>query len=206
MVIAELRTIQCRVGAAGRIATAIGEALPHRTALSPLAACWITDVGDLNQIIQLWLYDDLAHRASVADKERMLGWPFPRGDDVISEDVVLLEPMAFSPEYQAGAYGSVYEIRTYTYDLDFMDVVEARWGASLPARAARSPFMGAWHTVSGRLDRMVHIWAYDDAAQRQRIRAEAIAAGGWPPNTSAEGKLRHQHSVLAIPTAFSPWH
>lgn len=44
---------------------------------------------------------------------------------------------------------------------------------------------------------------YRDAAERQVIRAQAIASGAWSPNTRAEGMLLHQQNNLTIP-AFSP--
>jgi hypothetical protein len=42
--------------------------------------------------------------------------------------------------------------------------------------------------------------------ERQRIRAEAIRLGIWPPNTRAEGMLLKQENMLAIPASFSPLH
>jgi hypothetical protein len=48
----------------------------------------------------------------------------------------------------------------------------------------------------------VHVWAYADAAERQRIRAEAVTRRLWPPDTT-EFMLKMEN-VLAVPAPFSP--
>ena len=40
-----------------------GEAYEKRKQFSELAGFFYTDIGPLNQIIHIWPYDDLAHRA-----------------------------------------------------------------------------------------------------------------------------------------------
>ena len=57
------------------------------------------------------------------------------------------------------------------------------------ARNALSPLVGAWYSEFGALNRWIHIWAYRDAAERQRIRAEAVAKGLWPPGGAAAGAI-----------------
>ena len=44
---------------------------------------------------------------------------------------------------------------------------------------------------------MIHIWPYQDIAERNRIRAEAVKDGTWPPKTSNSSppSARDLHSV-----------
>ena len=64
--------------------------------------------------------------------------------------------------------------------------------------------MGAWYSEFGALNKWVHIWAYKDAAERQRVRAEAVARGIWPPGSAQAGSLLTQENMLVVPASFSP--
>jgi hypothetical protein len=55
-------------------------------------------------------------------------------------------------------------------------------------------------------DVFVHIWAYADAAERQRIRKRVREMGVWPPKSSPEIVTLEQRNALVVPTWFSPWH
>lgn len=201
----ELRTLQLKIAAGPAVARAFAAALPSRTELSPLAGFFNTEVGTLNRVIQLWPYESATQRESVlASAEQLPQWPPQIEEHVVEEQVRLLEPLPFSPPLEPGEFGAIYEIRTYTYGVGFMPEVIERWSEKIPERSKLSPFIGAYRTTTGRRDQLVHIWAYRDAADRQRIRAEAIESGAWPPNTHAEGMLLRQENVLTIPAVFSP--
>jgi NIPSNAP len=135
---------------------------------------------------------------------KLPGWPPEIRQLLIEEDVGFFESLPFSPPVTPRTLGNIYEFRTYTYGVGFMPEVIERWGEKIPERQKMSPFVGAWQTTSGRLSRLRHIWAYDDAARRQVIRAKAIATGAWPPNTHAEGMLLKQENILAVPASISP--
>jgi hypothetical protein len=49
----------------------------------------------------------------------------------------------------------------------------------------------------------VHIWAYSGLDQRAKVRADAVAAGVWPPPGGA-GRLLSQDNKILLPSAFSP--
>ena len=80
--------------------------------------------------------------------------------------------------------------------------VEDAFGASYPARAKLSRIAGFWRTEVGTLNQIIHIWPYKDMAERDRIRAEAIAAGNWPPKIGEF--LLGMQSEIFIPFACSP--
>ena len=77
-----------------------------------------------------------------------------------------------------------------------------RWTPMMETRLKMSPLVGCFYTEIGTLNQWVHIWAYQDAAERQRIRAEAVRQGIWPPDTS-EYMLKMEN-MLAVPASFSP--
>ena len=104
-----------------------------------------------------------------------------------------------------GAFGSVYEVRVY-------NIKPARPGA-------RTDRMGGRHTPAGETvadhprglragwfgPRMVHICPYAGVDERNRIRAEAVAAGIWPPKGGPDW-LTNMQSTIFVPAKFSPLH
>ena len=62
-----------------------GEAYESRKKYSELTAFLHTEVGPLNEIVHIWGYDDLAHRARVrAEAATEPNWP-PKIDEFIQE-------------------------------------------------------------------------------------------------------------------------
>jgi hypothetical protein len=59
-----------------------------------------------------------------------------------------------------------------------------------------------WHTEIGPLNEIVHVWPYKDLAERERIRAEAVAKGIWPPKTREF--IRYMRSEIVNPFPFLP--
>jgi hypothetical protein len=75
----------------------------------------------------------------------------------------------------------IIEMRTYTLQPGTVATFEERFGQALPARAKVSPLAAFWHTEVGPLNRVIHVWPYDDLAARTRLREEATKLQGWPP-------------------------
>lgn len=62
-------------------------------------------------------------------------------------------------------------------------------------------------TESGEINTYVHIWAYEDAADRARRRAAMQADPEWQNFMKVSGEagyLEHQENKLMIPAAFAP--
>jgi len=105
----------------------------------------------------------------------------------------------FSPALVPRPLGTLYEMRTYTFAPGTMPEVLSAWEAVVARRLALSPLVLAARTDTGPLNQLVHIWAYQDFDERERVRQTAREQG-WPPRTSP---LRQQSHILQ-PTAFSP--
>ncbi len=202
--IIEMRSYDLRPGSIPAVEERFAAALPARTALSPLAAFWHTEIGPLNRVIHVWTYADLAERTRIrAEAAKLPGWPPPISDYIAAMTTEIYLPAPFSPPLTPRAVGAVYEIRTYTMGAGQIPGMIERWAPKIEARAALSPLVGAWYSEIGGLNKWTHIWAYDDAAHRQRVRAEAVAKGIWPPG-SPPGAVVKQENMLVIPASFSP--
>lgn len=202
--IIEMRTVQLKTRSLPEVLKRVGEALPARLKFSPLGGFFYTEIGVLNRIIQLWPYASLAEREQIRAKAEQSGaWPPPIREFVEHEETKILLPALFSPPMEPRQLGNVYEFRTYTYKPGSMPVVIARWGEQIGERLKLSPMVGAWYTELGPLNQWIHVWAYNDAAERQRIRDEAVKRGIWPPQGTSD-LLIGQENLLAIPAGFSP--
>jgi hypothetical protein len=66
-----------------------------------------------------------------------------------------------------------------------------------------SPLVLAGGVEFGKANGFIHIWAYSSLDQRAKIRADAVAAGAWPPPGGA-GRLLSQDNKILLPASFSP--
>jgi hypothetical protein len=98
--------------------------------------------------------------------------------------------------------GGVYEMRMYLYQPAAMPEVIKRWSEAIPERIKLSPLAACWTSEVGALNKFVHVWAYKDFAERDRVRAEAFKQPTWPPKTREF--LVSQTTKMLIPAAFSP--
>ncbi len=201
----EVRTYTLKPGGVPEFEKRFGEKLPERVTLSPLAALWHTEVGPLNEVTHVWPYDSLDQRAQVRAAAIKAGvWPPNNGDLIVSMRSEIYIAAPFSPSLTPREVGPLFEIRTYTLAPGALPGMMERWAAKIDERVKLSPLVGAWYSDLGGLNKWVHIWAYKDAAERQRIRADAVAKGVWPPGGAASGLVIRQENKLVMPAACSP--
>ena len=80
-----------------KVLEAWGKAVPTREKLSPLAACWSSELGGLNSSCT-WVYKDSNERTRIREESRKGGqWPPQSGVRPIKQENKLLIPAAFSP-------------------------------------------------------------------------------------------------------------
>jgi NIPSNAP len=96
----------------------------------------------------------------------------------------------------------IVEFRTYTLQPGSVATAEERFGQALANRTKLSALAAFWHTEVGPLNRIIHVWPYEDMAARTRIRAESTKVAGWPPNIREF--VVEQKSQIFIPAPFSP--
>lgn len=203
--IIEVRTYQLKPASVAEVEKRFGEGLPAREKLSKLAAFWHTEVGPLNEIIHVWTYDTLDQRTAIRAEAVKTGvWPPKLSEFIVSMQSEIFIPAPFSPPLEPRDVGPLFEIRSYTLAPGAVPGMIERWAPKIDERVKLSPLVAAWYSEFGALNKWVHIWAYKDAAERQRIRAEAIAKGVWPPGGGAPGTMLKQENKLVLPAAFSP--
>jgi hypothetical protein len=203
--IIEVRTYGLKPGSLAEVEKRFGEALPGRQKLSKLAAFWHTEVGPLNEITHIWTYDSFEQRIAIRAEAIKIGvWPPKTGEFIVSMQTEVFLAAPFSPPLEPREVGPLFEIRSYTYAPGALPAVIERWAGAIGERVKLSPLVGAWYSEIGGLNKWVHIWAYKDPAERQRIRAEAVERGIWPPPSAGSGLLLKQENKLVMPASFSP--
>jgi hypothetical protein len=188
-----------------------GECYEKRKTYSPLAASWHTEIGPLNQIVQVWPYKDLGERERItaaAAKDNV--WPPDLGEFVLAVRSDIMLPFTFSPEMKPGKMGPYFEMRIYTYQVGGWTLLADNWERALPARLKYGPPCALLYSELGALNKFVHIWPFASLDQRNQVRDQVKAAGIWPPSAVAvkEGRksvaLVAQENKILMPAAFSP--
>jgi hypothetical protein len=96
----------------------------------------------------------------------------------------------------------IYEIRTYRIAPGSLAEVEKRFGEAYEYRKKYSPLTAFWHTEIGPLNEIVHVWGYQDLAERARVRSEAAQDANWPPKI--RDFVRGMRSEIVVPFSFVP--
>ena len=73
----------------------------------------------------------------------------------------------------------IYDFHTYDLKPRSVPVLERGVAEVLPYRLEISPLAGFWHTEAGPLNQIVHVWPYEDAAEREEARREMKARNVW---------------------------
>lgn len=71
-----------------------------------------------------------------------------------------------------------YDVRTGQGDAFLRRMLEA-----LPLREQYSPNCGVWTSLSGRSERVLHLWGYRDLEERDGVRAKLRGDSGWSDYT-----------------------
>lgn len=169
-------------------------------------AFWHTEIGPLNQVIQVIGYDDLNQHAGAheeARKDPYQGLPYAR-DFAVGQESEIVIPASFMHPLGSRDYGTgnIYEMRTYTYEAGGIAHVLKAWEQAIPYREEYSPLAACWYTMFGVRNKFTHVWVYKDLIERARIRAEASQSPHWPPKTAVT-PVRQENKILK-PASFSP--
>ena len=95
----EMRIYTYPAGALPKVLEAWAKAVPAREELSPLAACWTSELGGLNKFVHVWPYKSSVERDRIRAESRAPGraWPPQSGVRPLRQENKLLIPASFSP-------------------------------------------------------------------------------------------------------------
>lgn len=94
----EMRTYMYQPGAMSEVLKRWAEVIPQRVQLSPLVACWYSEIGELNKFVHIWAYQDLEARDRIrAEALKLPQWPPKTREFLVSQANKILLSAAFSP-------------------------------------------------------------------------------------------------------------
>jgi NIPSNAP len=181
----------------------LNETLPSLHSAGELLACWYSEIGALNQILLLRRYED--DTACLKERRAILqsGNPFGLGEFFAGMAMDTYVPLPVRERIEPGEFGPIYEVRTYVLKPDGLSPTIALWDKFVPARAKISPLVAAMHSVTGTVTRFMHVWSYRSLDERQRLRAQSVSEGVWPP-PGGPGHLARMQTDIYLPAPFSP--
>jgi hypothetical protein len=196
----DVTTITVTAGQHGKALSALERQLADDRAL---LACWYSEIGALNRIL---IVRDAADAAATLERRQNLvasADPFALGPLLRTMEMDIYSAFDVVPPIRPGAYGPIFEVRTYTLKHHGLTPTAELWRKSVPGRAALSPLLAAMTSLTGEVIRFMHIWPYKSLEERAQLRAKAIADGVWPPPGGAD-YIATQQSDIYLPAPFSP--
>jgi hypothetical protein len=201
----EMRTYVLKPGMTNNFVERFAEGLTARLQFSRLLGLFCSEVGGLNRVVHVWPYESFEDREKIGAKARATGkWPPKTQEFIVTQENKIIQPAPFSPPLPEKKLGEIYEFRTYTYQPGTMPTVLERFGKVIPDRTKVSPLVFAGQTLIGPLNQYIHVWAYKDAGERERLRAEASkTVAGWTPATREF--LVMQENMIMTPARCAPF-
>ena len=199
----EIASLSIRPRTAPQVLAGVQGWLSDGQARGRLLGCWTTDIGDLNRVLLLRQFAtdaDLTHERLRAFNSSNI---FGAADALRDVSFETYLPAPFQGLIEPGAWGPIYEIRTYGLKFGALDQALSAWRDALPQRTRLSPIIATLVAIEGS-PRFTHIWAYRDIEQRSSIREKARQDHTWPPKELPTFLTGDMQSTIAIPTAFSP--
>src|SRR3954452_1448043 len=135
----EIATLRIGLGTAQTVVAGIDAYVKAPEAKGALLGCWMSEIGALNEVFVLRGFADAAELG--AERKRALDStnPFSCGEALVGLSFDSYAPFPFLPPVETGAFGNVYEIRTYKLKHGGGEPTIAAWQAAIPAREALSP-------------------------------------------------------------------
>ncbi len=206
----ELRTYRARPDRFSRlVALASGVGVKIAAKYAKLAGHWTTEMEGVNEIVQLWQYEDFADRTRAAEAlARDKGWQrrymVPRAPLIERVRSMVLVPADVWP-YTPPSGENIYELRNYRLHpgktREWLDV----WRRGMSVRQEYSKPVGIWYSELGELNRIVHLWPYKSLAHRYEVRTNALGEELWRETVATLATLMQaMESTILLPTAASP--
>jgi hypothetical protein len=206
----EFRTYTTQIGAAPKLAklsAEIGRDI-RGDDYGKLEAYFLTEVGPLNQVMHLWSYEDLNHRAdrraalAANDRWRNEYLSVARPLMVRQDNRIL---MAAKPLTPPSGEGHIYEYRAYRAKVGMAAGWLKKFLEIQPVREKYSKNVGIFHTDAGQPNEISHLWAYDSFEHRMKARGATMQDPEWQAFLKhGPESLDEMTSTLLIPGPHSP--
>ena len=147
-----------------------------------LEGSWISEIGALNRVWNLWSYQDLNQRQemweALAKDSRWTEQHLLRLSACIQRrDSSVMTPIV--PLKAPQDTGNVYEYRYYRTTIANAPKLAELMTEAIPTRAGYVHDIGMWTTEIGALDEFSHMVSYPSMAARKEQRSAMVADAEW---------------------------
>ncbi|GAO50322.1 hypothetical protein G7K_4451-t1 [Saitoella complicata NRRL Y-17804] len=170
---------------------------------------WRTVIGELDSFIHIWEYKGYSGYHETIRRlnedpmysdylETIPAYISSRHNDFMQE-------FAFWPTSSPRTMGGVFELRTYDLRPGNLLQWETAWRRGLECRKQVMQPVGAWFTQMGRLNRVHHLWQFENLQTRKKQREECWQMEGWAETVHETVPLMDKmESRILVPLDFSP--
>ena len=179
----ELQTYAVKSGALVEMLTENQSALEiARPYHGTLEGSWVSEVGALNRVWNLWSFQDLNQRQemweALAKDSRWTEQHLPRlASLILRRDSRVMAPI--TPLKAPEDTGNVYEYRYYRTTIANASRLAELMTEAMPTREGYVHDIGMWITEIGSLDEFTHMVAYPSMSAREEQRSAMIADAEW---------------------------
>jgi len=173
-----------------------------------LEGCWQTEIGPLNQVMELWSYEDLNQRSRLlAELDTNPHWSaeYTRlfRPHLMRQEIRLLNEVS-APKSPLQT-PNIYEFRNYRTTPGAVKRWLQLFTAVLEVREKYTRMVGLWTTQAPQVDEVCHIWVYSDLNARAGARAALLKDRAWQDFLrDSTGLLEELHSTIMLPAPHSP--
>ncbi len=168
-----------------------------------LCGAWSVDIGALNRVLVLRAFGSVEELTAERERALRSSDPFGCVEHLTRLNMESYRAFDFLPPVEPGAFGPVYEFRTYRTKLNGLAPTMGKWAEAVPPREAYSKLTVAMYGLDGE-PRATQIWPYASLAARAEARAKSVADGKWPPKGGPDWLTPEMTSQIAMPLPFSP--
>jgi hypothetical protein len=211
-VIYELRIYTLKPGAQAeyvRLQAEVGRPI-REDRFGTMVGAWTTEFGTLNQYVHMWSFPDPIERERLrAGLQRDERWAkefiAPSRHLLMAQENMLLYPVDGVPFSPPSGGKHVYELRSYRTQPGKVAAWTDLFKGVLPTRREYSTPVGMWTTDAGPLNRVVHLWSYDDLNHRAQVRSDVAQHPRWHEFVPQSSELLlEMSSVVLMPCPHSP--
>jgi hypothetical protein len=177
-----------------------------------LVASWTVQVGDNDQVLNLWRYTggfekvDLAEKVLKEDPE-YVKLEEERASLLRARHLQYLLSFSYWPVSQPREGGHIYEMRSYRLKPGTMIEWGNNWSRAINFRKTNNEAFAGFFSQIGRLYNVHHIWCYSSYQERKETREFAWSQPGsrWDECVRFTVPLiQDMHCRILVPTEFSP--
>lgn len=179
-----------------------------------LKGYFTVETGGLGKAVHYWEWENAqarqdARESLYADPDcteyrRINGENIVKQENRLLQATDVVEPFAFMG---SGSKQGFVDERTYTITYpqvpQYVAITKAL--AKPLVEEAGWRLIGYFFSVTGKINQVVHLWYWDNHAQREACQAKAVADPRWPLYQAGNGhRVVDQANRYLVPTSFSP--